>query len=886
VPKIADFGLAKRLDDAAGLTACGAFVGTPSYMAPEQCGPALGRANLRGPVGAAADVYALGAVLYELLTGRPPFRAATLLETVRHVLDDEPVPPRRLQPGTPRDLDTICLKCLEKDPAKRYATAAALADDLDLLLADRPIKARPAGRAERAWRWCRRNRAAAGVLGLAALLLVTLAAGSAVAAVLQHRRHQEAEQALEAVREAERGKTARLYAALVAQARANRMSRRPGQRFGTLATIRQALELGGPSDELRTEAAAALSLPDIELIREWDGCPFGTFWFCFDGRFERYAHMDRDGNVSVRRLADDTAIAYRAGFGGPAWGGVTLSPDGRLLAQRCQPGGRVKLWDLGEPDRLPLLDTETGDDLAVVAFRPDSSQGAFAQPDRTVLLFDVASGERRRLPLDGNADRLAFHPTLPRLAVSSGSVVRVLELPSGKKLAELRPGDFVTTVAWHPGGELLATGSNDNHITLWDAAAGKKVAVFNCPGAVGIHLAFDPTGHLLLSNESRNILRLWEVESGEERLTLHATYFGHFDDKGRLLAGVAGRDPLRIYRVATGREFRTLTWRDGATPSGHGAIGTTPSPDGRTVAVTVPDGVTLLELATGRIRAHLSSRGDWAVQFESSGALLTAGPGGLRRWPVTSDPDHPDRLRTGPPQLLVNGEPRNVQWGCSSDAAVVAVPALDNGTLLIHRGRNPGSLDLRPQQDVRSASVSPDGRWVATGSHSGLSSCGAKVWDSGTGRLVKELPAGSLCAVRFSPDGKRLITTGSGLRLWAVGTWEEIPTVGGVQGVFSADSRLLAVGDEFGVTRLVDPATGREYARLEPQVPVWPACFSLDGSQLILYDAAGRAVHIWDLRALRRQLAELGLDWDLPPIPAAGPPAGGASRVTAVSPGE
>ncbi len=143
VPKIADFGLAKRLDSPSGQTQSGAILGTPSYMAPEQAGGAR-------DVGPATDVYALGAILYELLTGRPPFRAATPLDTVMQVVGDEPVPPARLRPRLPRDLETICLKCLEKEPAKRYGSARGLAEDLRRFLAHEPIRARPTGAVERA----------------------------------------------------------------------------------------------------------------------------------------------------------------------------------------------------------------------------------------------------------------------------------------------------------------------------------------------------------------------------------------------------------------------------------------------------------------------------------------------------------------------------------------------------------------------------------------------------------------------------------------------------------------------------------------------------------------------------------------------------------------
>ena len=166
-PKITDFGLAKQLDTAAGLTASGAVMGTPSYMAPEQ---AAARHDLVGPV---TDVYALGAILYECLTGRPPFKGAAMMDTLEQVLLQEPVAVRQLQPKVPRDLETICHKCLRKEPARRYASAQALADDLRHHLEGRPIQARPVGRPERAWKWCRRYPAVATLL-----MVALLAAGS------------------------------------------------------------------------------------------------------------------------------------------------------------------------------------------------------------------------------------------------------------------------------------------------------------------------------------------------------------------------------------------------------------------------------------------------------------------------------------------------------------------------------------------------------------------------------------------------------------------------------------------------------------------------------------------------------------------------------------
>ncbi len=177
-PRVTDFGLAKRIEGDSGLTGSGQIMGTPSYMPPEQAGAR------RGEVGPAADVYALGATLYALITGRPPFQAPTPLDTVLLVVDAEPVPPSRLIPGLARDLETICLKCLEKDPQRRYPSARLLGQDLAHWLRGEPISARPVGRPERAWKWARRRPVVAGLLAL--LVLVTAAGFVGITASLAY----------------------------------------------------------------------------------------------------------------------------------------------------------------------------------------------------------------------------------------------------------------------------------------------------------------------------------------------------------------------------------------------------------------------------------------------------------------------------------------------------------------------------------------------------------------------------------------------------------------------------------------------------------------------------------------------------------------------------
>jgi tetratricopeptide (TPR) repeat protein/tRNA A-37 threonylcarbamoyl transferase component Bud32 len=280
-PKVTDFGVAKRATtgEAGGLTKTGAIVGTPSYMAPEQ---AAGQGKSVGP---GADIYALGAILYRLITGRPPFLAAAQMETLLQVVNDAPVPPRDLNPQIPRDLETICLKCLRKEPAKRYPTAEALADELQRFYVGKPIVARPVGAIERGWLWCRRNRSLAAALSAVAASLVigaTVAVALAGWAMVNANRAKESEsrmrQEQEKTRlalEAETRRRRQLRSALdiVAGAAVNDLlARRTDLEPGQRAFLEQAVALyqeligvvGDDADTLRSVADGARSIGQIQ----------------------------------------------------------------------------------------------------------------------------------------------------------------------------------------------------------------------------------------------------------------------------------------------------------------------------------------------------------------------------------------------------------------------------------------------------------------------------------------------------------------------------------------------------------------------------------------------------------------------------------------------
>jgi eukaryotic-like serine/threonine-protein kinase len=862
---VTDFGLAKT-DDQQNLTHTGDILGTLRYMPPEA---------FDGVTDARSDVYSLGLTLYEMLALRPAFGDKDRNKLVKQVTTQDAPRLDRVNPAVPRDLVTIVHKAADRDPRLRYANAGEMAADLQRFLDDEPILARRISSSERVMRWCRRNPAVASLSAAVLLLLFAVAVVSTVANFQ--------------LRAAKIDAVEKLWGSYLAQAQARHMSRQPGQRIGSLNAIQDAMKLPLPKgrslDELRTEAIAALLLPDIEVAKESHAIPSGTGALAIDRAFTRYVIGDVEGKITIRRMADDVDLFHIPTSGGvTSYGGLNFSPDGRYLQQLCIQQGEVfrgRIWKLDQ--RQP--ESVFYDDHCGFSWSPDGKRMALVYSNGMVRVCDGESfHEQRAWPAAGFEERsyqVLWHPVLSRLLIRGRFGMRILDIDSGKsEEVDLKIADGLSWADWHPGGRIIAVCGDDRKIYLWDTVD-RRLTMPPLEGHKnnGLICKFSHAGDRLLTTDWHSMWHLWDPHTGQLLLTQPAggSYL-YFSPDDQMIGADVIVGAFRLLRLCAGNECRTVIPRYRDANNGFALTGTpTTDPSGRLLAAPTRSGIAFIDVKRAEQIAHLAVADNAPFAFEPDGTLLTSGNrgaenGGLLRWPVIRTPtggivyDRPERLA----RFL----PRMHQYGASADGRILAIPFAQRGAIVLYRDGN-RKVRLEPQHDVHDCAVSRDGQWVATGTYSLPEGPGAKVWDAQTGRCLAELPVLGICHVSFSPDGNWLLTTGGGCRLWHTRTWQEGPPLGGgprnATGVFSSDSQMLALGDAPGIIRLVAVASGREIARLSThdQVQLAPYCFSPDGAQLIALGTETESLQIFDLRLIRRQLAEIGLDWNAPELSSA-----------------
>jgi WD40 repeat protein len=830
VPHVTDFGLAKRLQNDPSLTQTGALVGTPSYMAPEL---AVGR---KGAVSTASDVFSLGAVLYTLLAGEPPFRGDTPLAVLEQVRCHDPPPLARGARRVDVDLETIVRKCLEKDPQARYASAAALADDLERWRAGMPIEARPVGRLARAWRWSRRNRLVASLLTATITLLIVTVVTLARSNYLISREQEKTAHERDRAREGELVTRQNLYVA--------------DMQVAWNAWRSSSWQL---AQELLARHVPAPDQPDLRGF-EWRylhrrlapedatlrGHTDKVFHVSYSPDGTRLATASNDGTI---RLWDAATCRELCTFVGHRFGvnAVSFSPDSQLLASAGD-DGTIRLWDL-VPAPLGVVDrwrwkneqAHKGDALEV-EFSPSGKQIASGGKDGLAKLWDAATGSLLAI-CEGHTARienLAFSPDGKLLATAGEDcAVQIWAVPSMEgrmpqaplkvtSLRRLNAGAAMSAIAFSPDGRQLAVGGGDTHeVRFWNPHTGGDPSAAVLKHLTRIEsIAFSADGRLLASSDGNGTIKVLDLEAGNVQ-----TLPGHvgtvfrvaFAPRGQTLASAGADRTARIWNLNREPEHRRLP----LLTSGHYRY-LAFSPDGKLLATAdVAGAVRLWEVATWRLLRELpgpaiTDKASASLSFSPDAGTLAVGIDGknVRLWNVTTGRLHSEV--PGPPGAHAHGtfsaDGRILAtWGGSAPVVLWDVATMqplqtlsektkwlqpvslwssgkqlagargDTGDLLFWDSSN-GEKTMGNFATGKGwtpcLAHSPDGTTLVTGNGDGT----VAFWDTATQtrRAATIDPLGAVVCAAFSPDAQTLATFGGDppkIRLWNVATAQDILTL-------------------------------------------------------------------------------------------------------------
>jgi serine/threonine protein kinase/WD40 repeat protein len=880
--KVTDFGLVKRLDQD-DLSRTGELLGTPSYMAPEQ-------ASGRKDVGPGADVYALGVILYEGLCGRPPFQAESAVSMLTQIAGGEPIPPSRLRRGISRDLEAVVLKCLEKAPGKRYASAVALAEDLRRFLAGEATQARPLTPAGRVVKLVRRHPLPAALLALVAVSLIGGLAGilwqwrEAVAARgrLQTALRDEADQRRQAEHNLYRSRIAQ--AALlweggqVAQARDLLAACRPrggeedlrGWEWHYLNRLFHAevntLRLSRPV----TGLALCPSLPDRpdELV-----VALGS---------SRLARREASGRAAVGEFLQPTGnlAELRPGPTVPGDAVAVAVQQPRSARGEKEQGGPLVAWAV-TGRKLVVADHTTGLLLQTVDL-PEEARSLCFTPEGTLLVggglhrvreLDAATGKKvaDHILTVGTTDLLAIQPAGPLLAIGNMALARLVicERPTYRVVKELSsPLSGLQAIAFSPDGRRLAASYQAGVITVWEVGTWREVRRLQDVSVPVSALAFHPSGGQLATGGADRVVRLWDLTTGQ----IAATYRGHEAEVVGLAFG-----PRGDWLASASRDQTVRVWDTTRNPAGQ-LLRYHPSREGFG-SDRLPHGLGVHSLnRDGTIQAWLTSGGRGLVRTEWS---TQKRPG---------DPVHHSALLAGGRvAMIARADPRTVAiWDAEGTrprlvlppgaGAVQAVatdptgrrlawvaPAAEEG-VTIRRWDATTETEGEPIRlnvpAVRSLTVASPGGWLAAVTNPGDAETDTAVWAVDlTGEhpprevLRDALPVGG---VAFRPDGRELaVTVGDTVHVYRVGDWELLQQFSCLAPAaalaYTPDGRRLAAVSEDGVVTLIDPATGKSLFQLhslgkvrgKDVHPSLEVAFSADGAWLVSTNWDG-SINLWD----------------------------------------
>ncbi len=844
---VADFGLAKAIGGE-DLTHTGDIVGTLRYMAPER---------FRGQGDARADIYALGLTLYELLALRPAYQENDRASLIRQVTQEDPPQLRKLSLGVPADLETIVHKAMAREPAQRYATAGALAEDLKRFVDGRPILARRVSAAERYWRWARRNPVIAVLGGMLTGVLVLATFVSTYFALRANQKADEAQaNALRATQQTQRANV---------EAQRVRDEKRLSDRRLYQAEISLAHQAGrdGQTDIMRDH------LQSLVPARPEDPDPRGFEWY--------YLHSRCRSGLT---LHGGTTVAF--------------SPDGRRVAGGCL-DGTVRLWDATTGREVQALRGHDGS-VTDVAYSPDGRRIASAGMDHTVRLWDTDTG-RVVHTLRGHSLGVAgvsFSRDGRRLASGSADdTVRIWDADTGQVVRTLRGhAGAVGGVAYSPDGHTLASSGADRTVRIWDADTGQVVRTLSGHMAPVHRVAYRPDGRTLASASEDYTVKVWDIATGEMVHTLRGQgdeVIGvAYSPDGRQIAATSTDQTVMIYDDATGQEVRTLrgsttqVWSVAYSPDGRqiaaaGAdetvrvwdisvdeeavtirahagpvLGFAYSPDGRQIASASTDRtVRIWDAATGQevhtLRGHTDAV--WAVSYSPDGRTL-----------ASAGHEHTVKLwdaATGRVVRTIHGHTAPVlDVAYNPDGHTLASTSLDRTVRIWDAATGQVVHTLSGHTDqINGVAYSPDGRTLASAS----SDHTVNLWDAVTGREEQTLSGhtGLVVAVAFSPDGRTLASASFDhtVKLWEVATGREVRTLRGRSApvrevAFTPDGRRIASADDDRTVKLWDPATGQELLTLRGHTGyIRCVAFSPDGRTLTSAGADG-TIKLWDATPL------------------------------------